>query len=317
MWITSSLSTAKTPTLAALGNFDGIHLGHQRVIEPIFHPADLRLRSAADFLWPTVVTFDPHPQEFFSGQRRTLLTPLPEKATYLEALGVKQLVLLPFDQSLANLTPEQFVEQILKQQLQARLVSVGQNFRFGYKRSGTTEDLKTIATQSHIEVHLASLYTHEGDRISSSAIRQALAEGQPQQASALLGRPYALMGEIVSGQQLGRTLGFPTANLSLPPEKFLPRKGVYSVWVEGVRGESRSLPGVMNLGDRPTVSGTQLTVEVHLLDWSGDLYGQTLTVHLSQFLRPEQRFNSLDELKAQIQTDCEQARVQLTATSKG
>lgn len=255
----------------------------------------------------TVVTFDPHPQEFFTGQRRLLLTPVAEKAQYLESIGVQQLVLLPFDAALARLTPQEFVEQILIQGLQAQRISVGQDFRFGQQRSGTIADLQIIAAQHGVPVEVAPLHLHQEERISSSAIRHALSCGAIEQANRLLGRSYKLMGEVVGGRQLGRTIGFPTANLQLPADKFLPCCGVYCVWVEGAGAERQ--PGVMNIGYRPTVEGNQITVEIHLLDWSGDLYGHTLTVSLEHFLRPEQKFAGLDELKAQIQQDCQQARL--------
>lgn len=300
MWITSSLDTVKTPTFVALGNFDGVHRGHQQVIQPILG------KSHA-----TVVTFYPHPQEFFTGQRRPLLTPIDEKAGYLQQLGVEQLVLLPFNQVLASLTPEEFVAEILVAQLHARQVSVGQDFCFGRQRSGTTTDLRTIAFRYGIAVQIAPLYTHEGERISSSAIRQALQIGNLPYANHLLGRPYTLMGSVVQGQQMGRTIGFPTANLKLPPEKFLPRQGVYSVWVQRQHQDTEPLPAVMNIGNRPTVDGTQQTIEVHLLDWSGDLYGEELRVCLEGFLRSEQKFASLDDLKTQIQADCDTARSRL------
>ncbi len=258
-------------------------------------------------IYTTVVTFNPHPREFFSGQTRKLLTSQAEKAQQLSLLGVEQLVLLPFNRELASLSPEEFVEKILVQQLQATQVSVGEDFCFGYRRTGTSADLKAIASSYRIDVTIVSLQTCEGERISSSAIRQALQQGDILQANRLLGRPYTLAGVVVKGQQLGRTIGFPTANLQLPPEKFLPRQGVYCVRVHGSSLTS-SQPGVMNIGQRPTVDGTSLTVEIHLLDWSGDLYGHTLTVSLEQFLRPEQKFDSLDALNRQIQADCEAAR---------
>jgi riboflavin kinase/FMN adenylyltransferase len=320
------LTAVKTPTFVALGNFDGVHRGHQRVIEPILtaaragsvspdQPEEISVK--ADSAYATVVTFHPHPQEFFTGQRRTLLTPLAEKVSQLQAMGVDQLVLLPFNQALAELTPAQFIETVLVQQLQARRISVGQDFCFGKNRSGTTTELRSIASQYGIPVEVAPLYTCQEERISSSAIRQALAQGDLDHASRLLGRSYTLIGEVVRGQQLGRTIGFPTANLQLPEEKFVPRQGVYSVRVScaGLTAANQPLPGVMNIGYRPTVEGKQQTIEVHLLDWSGDLYGQTLTVSLENFLRPEQKFASLDELKAQIQADSATARAML-ATSQ-
>lgn len=299
MWVTSSLATAKTPTIAALGNFDGVHRGHRQVIEPIL--------SAVNRDWvSTVVTFDPHPQEFFSGRSRPLLTPLPEKVACLRSIGVEQLVLLPFDRELASLSPFQFVESILVDQLRVRQIRVGQDFCFGYQRSGSSADLQAIAASFGITVEIVPLFSENNQRISSSAIRTALEAGEVAEATRLLGRPYTLVGKVSYGQQIGRTIDFPTANLAVPAEKFLPRRGVYCVWVDGA--EAKSIAGVMNLGMRPTVNGLAQTIEIHLLNWSGDLYGKTLAVSLEKFLRPEQKFDSLDALKQQIQRDADQAR---------
>ena len=342
MWVTSSLATALTPTSVALGNFDGIHRGHQQVIQSI-DPSRIAPQavSSPDYKWlpsieevsltdglledkqpqagqaassghsyATVVTFNPHPQEYFTGQPRTLLTPLNEKHLLLDYLGVEQLVLLPFDRQLAYLSPEAFVQEILVQRLQAEQISVGFDFRFGYRRAGTAAHLEAIAAMHDIAVNIVSPQTCAGKQISSSAIRQCLQQGNLKLANQLLGRAYTLVGLVVPGQQLGQTIGFPTANLQLPIEKFLPRQGVYAV-----RVHSSSLPqpqpGVMNLGYRPTVNGIDQTIEVHLLDWSGDLYGQRLTVCLETFLRPEQKFATLNALKAQIEIDAAAARTYL------
>jgi riboflavin kinase/FMN adenylyltransferase len=319
VWVTSSPTTVLTPTAVALGNFDGVHQGHRQVIQPVL-PAPGTVDQGAH-PYATVVTFHPHPQEFFTGQPRLLLTPLTEKAAQLSTLGVKQLVLLPFDRALASLNPEQFFEQVLVQQLKAVQVSIGSDFCFGQQRSGTAKDLQAIAARYGIAVTITSL-KHLGDeRVSSSAIRQALQEGNLPYANQLLGRPYRLIGKVTQGQQLGRTLGFPTANLQLPPDKFLPRLGSYAVRVHVCDRDHAvdlsavpSLPGVMNIGYRPTVNGKTQTIEVHLLDWAGDLYEQTLIVHLEAFLRSEQSFASLDALKAQIQADSDRARTLLNAT---
>ena len=319
MWVTSSTANVLKPTAIALGNFDGIHRGHQQVLQPILKSDE---GASSEKRHATVVTFDPHPRQFFTGHSRKLLTPVSEKVTRLEQLGVEQLVLLPFNQELAALSPPEFV-QILVEQLQATLISVGEDFRFGRKRVGTAADLKAIAAPFGINVYITSLHTcrssGETVRISSSLIRQALEQGDISTATQMLGRAYTLTGTVVVGQKLGRTIGFPTANLQLPPEKFLPRYGVYCVKVSSANCEhgqalshsssvTSSSIGVMNLGCRPTVSGTTPTAEVHVLDWSGDLYGQTLTVSLEQFLRPEQKFASLQALKSQIAEDCERAR---------
>ncbi len=302
VWVTSSVTKALTPTAVALGNFDGVHRGHQQVIQPV-----LERRKATPDLHTTVVTFNPHPQEFFTGKRRSLLTPIDQKVEQLQRLGIEQLVLLPFDRELACLSPQEFVEKILVQQLQAQSISVGQDFCFGKQRAGKATDLQAIAANYNIPVTIVPLHTCAGDRISSSAIRQALEQGDLQRANLLLGRAYTLAGTVVTGKQLGRTIGFPTANIELPPEKFLPRQGVYAVRVL-IGDNNTRVAGVMNIGDRPTVSGTHPTVEVHLLDWSGDLYGKAIAVQLEKFIRPEQKFASLEELKAQIHADSDFAK---------
>jgi riboflavin kinase/FMN adenylyltransferase len=301
--VISDLSKANTPTAIALGNFDGIHRGHQRVIAPVV--------GNTENLVATVLTFNPHPQEFFTGTSRLLLTPIAEKVAQLEALGVQQLVLLPFNRAIAKLTPQEFMQQILLERLQARSISVGFNFRFGCQRCGSVEDLKAMwGDRLHIvSEQLMHDVCEAGDpsiRISSSAIRQALEQGEVETARALLGRSYSLVGNVVAGQQMGRQLGFPTANLQLHPQKFLPRDGVYAVRV--LRLEDKPLPAVMNIGMRPTVTGDRVrTVEVHLLNWDSDLYNRELCVNLVKFLRPERKFESLDALKQQITIDCELA----------
>ncbi|MEM7758283.1 MAG: bifunctional riboflavin kinase/FAD synthetase [Cyanobacteria bacterium P01_A01_bin.40] len=304
MLVASSVKQIKTPTAIALGNFDGIHQGHRKVLQPI---SDASFASNQPQVYSAVVSFTPHPREFFSGNKLSLLTPVEEKAEILANLGIEQLVLLPFNHDLAALSPWQFVEQILVEQLQVKLISVGSDFRFGHQRSGTGADLKNIASSFGIEVQLNSLRkchnnNKEAVRVSSSLIRQALSEGNVAVANQMLGRPYSLMGTVVTGKQLGRTIGFPTANLQIPPEKFLPRYGVYSV---DVLVEQTVIQGVMNVGCRPTVAGVAPTIEVHLLNWAGDLYGQMLKVSLLSFLRPEQKFASLEELKQQIAKDCQ------------
>jgi riboflavin kinase / FMN adenylyltransferase len=310
VWISSSLQTVLTPTAIALGNFDGIHLGHRQVIEPVLAARE----QAVLRLYATVVSFSPHPREFFSGQPLALLSPLEERVGLLEQTGVDQLMVLPFDEELASLSPEQFVRQILVEQMQAKHISVGKDFRFGHKRSGTAELLRDMAADYGVEVTQVSLQTCDGERISSSAVRAALQTGDVNNASRLLGRPYRLIGKVVDGQQLGRTIGFPTANLLLPPSKLVPAQGVYGVKVSA-KGLNHGDPmfGVMNIGNRPTVDGTKQTIEVHLLDWAGDLYGQELTVELLEFIRSEQRFPSLDALKSQIVADCDVARSRLIA----
>ena len=310
MWIATSTDEIRKPTAIALGNFDGVHQGHRVVLQPL-------LNTSNASIYPSVVSFTPHPREFFTGDRLELLTPVAEKAQYLASLGIKQLVLLPFDRELANLSPQQFVEEVLVRQLQVTLISVGEDFRFGHQRKGNATDLQNLAAKFDIPVQINTLHQcaensdiksdikSDGQvRVSSSLIRQALLEGDISRANSMLGRSYCLMGKVIKGRQLGRTIGFPTANLQLSSDKLLPRHGVYGV---KVKLDNSYLKGVMNIGSRPTVSGDQITVEVHLLNWSGNLYEENLTVYLERFLRPEQKFASLDALKEQIMTDCQLA----------
>ena len=326
VWVASSTERLLTPTAVALGKFDGVHLGHQRVLQPVLQSVwgkSGEISTPPDRKNPrpysTVVTFDPHPHEFFTGQPRDLLTPLDEKVQQLRSLGVEQLVLLPFDRELSALSPEEFVDKILVQQLQCQQISVGQDFCFGKKRMGTAQDLQILAAKYNIPVTIVpiktdtdSLSTTDDTRISTSLIRESLEVGDIAKANRLLGRPYTLTGEVVTGQKLGRTIGFPTANLQLPKDKFLPRHGVYAVevMIHNQTPDTDSIPqlGVMNIGNRPTVNGIDTRVEVHCLNWSGDLYGKILEIQLVKFLRPEQRFPSLEALKNQIQLDCTAAQ---------
>lgn len=290
--VVSDLEWLHKPTAIALGNFDGVHRGHQRVITSVLH---------REGLISTVVTFNPHPRDFFSGRMSSFLTPLAEKVALLQAMGVEQLVVLSFTRELASLRAENFVTEILQQGLDARLVSVGFDFRFGWQRQGDVQLLRSFFGDRVLVVAEQRLEGASSIRISSSAIKTALGEGNVALANDLLGRRYSITGHVVTGQQLGRELGFPTANLQVDPQKYLPRDGVYAVlW--------RGQPGVMNIGVRPTVAGERKrTVEVHLLNWEGNLYGQEMTVELLRFIREEKKFASLAELQNQIQRDCEVA----------
>lgn len=287
------LHQIQSPTAIALGNFDGLHLGHQAVIQA--------LRSAPAVL--TLVSFTPHPREFFSGQTRALLTPMEEKVDLLTGLGIDQLVLLEFNQALASLTAAEFITQILQNQLQATHVSVGFNFQFGAQRLGTVTDLAEVwGDRLYVLPEQVMQLGDQRVRICSSGIRTALSEGNVLLANRLLGRAYSLRGKVIEGDRLGRELGFPTANLAIDPRKFLPRHGVYVVSLQ--LGHKKQI-GVMNIGLRPTVTEVQAPrIEVHLLNWTGDLYGKELYVELIEFLRPETKFQSLDQLQAQIQQDC-------------
>jgi riboflavin kinase/FMN adenylyltransferase len=304
---------AKTPTTLALGSFDGLHAGHRRVIASVTETDHL------DAI-PTVVSFWPHPREVLHGEPRLRLDLPEEKLELLEPLGIQQLVLVPFNRQLAQLSAADFVEQVLLGCLKARQIAVGANFRFGRGREGDTNTLRELAEAAGVQVSVLPILEDAGGRMSSSRIREALSNGDLQTASALLGRPYRFRGTVVRGRGLGRDLGWPTANLQVDGRKFLPGLGVYAAraWTQ-CNGEGRggeALPAVMNLGPQPTVDpNSPSAVEVHLLDRRIELVGQELVVEPVERLRGQQRFSGLEELSAQIGQDAEAARQRLQPTA--
>jgi riboflavin kinase / FMN adenylyltransferase len=278
MHVYSSVNQSAKPCAVALGNFDGVHLGHRAVIEAVIGRTGL----------PTVLTFDPHPREFL-GQ---------EKLELIAESGIAQVIVVPFDPELAATEAQDFMVQFLSQGLEAQFISVGWNFRFGKGRLGTTEMLQAFAREKGFDIEILAERRLSQKRVSSSAIRTALSEGNLPLAHQLLGRAYSLGGEVVPGDQRGRQLGFPTANLCIDPRKFLPVNGVYVVKVS-----EPDTWGLMNIGLRPTFDGLERRIEVHLLNFEGDLYGKSLRVSLQKFLRPERKFAAFEELIAQIQQD--------------
>ncbi|MFN8606273.1 MAG: bifunctional riboflavin kinase/FAD synthetase [Vulcanimicrobiota bacterium] len=283
-------------TSVALGFFDGFHRGHQAI-----------LAATCEKLRPVTFTFRNHPASVIQSVRMPgLLTVAGERQALLQQAG-SEVVWCDFDRPFSQLSPQEFFEDILRRGLGAgRLVS-GTNYRFGHKAGGDVELLRQLAAPHGIEVVTVAGVEEDGQLISSTRIRNCLQQGQPEQAARMLGRPYALSARVVRGDQRGRTIGFPTANLQPAAGKLVPAYGVYACWVQ--RGEQR-LAAVANLGVRPTVAANQAEplLEAHLLDFEGDLYGEPLIVELHHFLRPEQRFAGLDALKAQLQLDLVQAR---------
>jgi riboflavin kinase/FMN adenylyltransferase len=242
------------------------------------------------------------------GEPRLRLDLPAEKLELLQPLGIEQLVLVPFDRQLAALDPEAFVDQVLVDQLEARRVAVGANFRFGAGRRGDARDLQTIGAGRGIAVSVLPMLSDSDEQLSSSRIRRALSAGEIAEASRLLERPYRFSGVVVRGRGLGRQLGWPTANLQVDGRKFLPQEGVYAALVQ-LDGAEFPLPAVMNLGPQPTVDPTAPSaVEVHLLDRSLDLVGRQLRVEPLALLRCQRRFDGLEALSAQIAADAAQAR---------
>lgn len=287
--------------VVTLGNFDGVHLGHQALIQRVVAEA----RSQA--LPSTVVTFEPHPFEFFNQSSLTIprLTRMREKFCALRDLGADNVCILKFNQSLADLSASEFVTTVLHRGLKAKHVIVGDDFRFGKKRQGDFLLLKQLGNELGYTVESMETVQIEGERVSSTRVRQALMDGDQAQVRRLLGRSYSLMGRVRQGDQRGRQLGFPTANIFLH-RKLAPLRGVYTVYMHGI--SDQPLPGVANLGVRPTVDGTRMLLEVHLLDFNQDIYGRHVCVEFCEKLRDEMRFDGLDKLIEQIKTDVEQSK---------
>ncbi len=305
---------ALRPAALALGSFDGLHRGHRSVIAAV---TGAEVEAAG--LVPTVVSFWPHPREVLRGEVRLRLDLPEEQLELLEPLGIRQLVLVPFDVALAALSPEAFVAGVLVEQLQARRLAVGENFRFGAGRSGGVEELRRLGSDHGIAVTVVPTVADSDGRLSSSRIRAALADGDIAPAAGLLERPYRFRGRVVRGRGLGRQIGWPTANLRVDGRKFLPLEGVYAAraWLAGP-GEVASMAAVMNLGPQPTVDPlAPSAVEVHLLDRQLELDQRQLVVEPVALLRRQRRFDGLEALSDQIAADAEQARALLAAQEAG
>lgn len=289
----------KQGAVVAVGNFDGMHLGHQAVIRQALSLAQQRKLPLL------VVTFHPHPSEVVRNMPFPLLSEPLEREAVLLALGVNQVVCIDFTRELSLLSAEQFCRELLCDWLQMRLLCVGHDFRLGYKRQGDEAELNRIGKLLGFESRFFDATLVGGERVSSSMIRDALLAGQVEKVPAWLGRPYALGGLVVQGDQRGRTLGFPTANLAVAPRRLLPANGVYACMVQ--YGGKR-LRAVANIGTRPTIGVDALPqLEVHLLDFHAEIYGQRLEVQFIQRLREEKRFANLAELKAAIGADIAKA----------
>ena len=286
-------------SVVTIGNFDGVHLGHQAVLGQLAERAD-RLGL------PTVVViFEPQPQEFFGAAPLPRLTRLREKLQALRRFSVNRVLCLRFDRSFAALTAEQFIDRVLRQGLGVRYLVVGDDFRFGADRLGNYALLQQAGRDHDFEVTHTRTFTISGERVSSTRIRRALATGDLALAEQLLGRCYRMSGRVAHGDKRGRTIGFPTANIHLHRQQ-TPLDGVFAVQLHGIGAEP--LPGVANIGRRPTVNGSEVRLEVHLFDFSGDIYGRYVTVDFLQRIRPEQRFESFAALREQIVHDAATAR---------
>ena len=297
----------KASVVVAIGNFDGFHLGHQQLIKM------LKVRSKELSLKSTVVTFEPHPQTYFQPDvRLSRLSSVREKLELFRDYGVERVIALRFNEQLASLSAEDFVRKYLVESLSASHVVVGYDFGFGAGRSGTAEDLQALGDAYGFGVSRVAAVSIDGEKIGSTRVREVLQSGDLALAARLLGRPYAISGRVLYGDQRGRTWGFPTANL-LVERHNPPLRGVFAVEVGGV--EEGLLPGVANLGFRPTVGGDRLLLEVHLINFSGTFYGDRVRVIFRKRIRAETKFDSFDALKDQIHKDTQAAAAWLTENS--
>jgi len=309
-------SPARAPAAVTIGNFDGMHRGHQALLR------QLKAEAEARELQPAVLTFAPHPREFFARKQAGDKAPvvparlhtLREKLEALAAAGVAETRVGAFNEAFAALSPEEFVKQVLVDAMQAKHVLIGDDFRFGARRAGDFALLVSLGEKYGFSVSALDSQCLGAERISSSQVRAALSQGDLRRAEALLGYPYAMEGRVIRGRQLGRTIGVPTANVQIRHDP-LPLRGVFVVEValdetkQAVPQQTRSYPGVANLGYRPTLGGdTRPLLEVHLFDFAGDLYGAHLDVRFLAKLRDEMTFANFEALTSQIRDDLAQAR---------
>lgn len=297
----------QSPSAVTIGNLDGVHRGHQAIIRRVVHEAAQRS------LVPTVMTFQPHPRAFFAqrGQRPELIptqiSSLRDKAWALQKLQIRQLVLQRFNQQLADMPAEEFIEALLVRGLQTRWLLVGEDFRYGHKRMGDVALLRRAGRRHGFIVEtLSDVVDEHGYRISSSEVRTALAVGNLERAERLLGHTYRISGHVIHGQKLGRSLGFPTLNIRVPT-LCAARSGVYVVRAHGLA--EQPLNGVASLGVRPTISDSgRIMLEVHLLDRDVDAYGKLTQIEFLQYLRDEEKFPDLPAMIAAIENDVQSAR---------
>lgn len=293
--------TTQQPTVLTIGTFDGVHLGHQKIVERVVTTA------RQEGLLATVFTFFPHPRMVVQHDKGLkLIHTLEEKKQLLQQLGVDLLVVQPFNEAFAQLTAEEFVSTILVEHLNVKKVIIGYDHRFGRNRTANIDDMRLFGKKYGFAVEEISVQEVDEVSVSSTKIREALNKGDVTTAEHYLGTPYSLTGRVVHGLKLGRTLGYPTANIQVTEEyKLIPKDGVYAVYsyIDG-----RKVYGMMSIGKNPTIEGKGSSIEVYFFDFNGDLYDQKLTIEFVQYLREEQKFATIDLLKKQLQDDETAAR---------
>lgn len=286
-------------TSVTLGKFDGVHLGHRMLVDRV-------LAAKQDGCTPTVFTFDKFPSQFLQHRNMTSILLEQEKQELLASLGVERYVLFPFHEQTASMEPEQFVEEILVKTMKVKQLYAGTDFHFGKGRKGDAALLKKLSGQYGFHFQAIEKYLYQGEEVSSTRIRDCITKGQMEDAAAMLGIPYQISGEVIHGRSLGHTIGVPTINQTIPEGKIMPRTGVYCARVT-VAG--RAYQGIANVGSKPTVQEEPVYgLETHLFDCSEDLYGKQAKTELLSFVRPEQKFANLEELKAQLEEDKQYGR---------
>lgn len=289
----------KKPLAIALGNFDGVHLGHRAIISRC-------VSECREEGWePAVLTLEPHPALVLGEKRLQLINTLEQKLALFASLGVQYTILLPFSVRTAAIAPEDFVRKILIDTYKAKRVYCGFNYTFGQKGAGTSQTLVLLGEKSGLQVRVISPVIINGEVVSSSLIREKYAYGDLETAIKLLGYRPAMEGPVTQGEQRGRKLGFPTANMQISENILLPADGVYAVWA---KVHEQVLPAVVNIGFRPTFAKKARSVEVHILDYQGDLYGLHMRIEMVKRIRPERRFASGSELTNQVNKDIQTAR---------
>ena len=282
------------PTSIAIGSFDGLHEGHRKLIESVVRENE--------FI-PTIASFWPHPREILYKESRLRLDLPEEKLPLLESLGITQLVLIPFNLNLSKLSANDFIKKILINQLQARTISVGENFRFGYKRSGDINTIKSLIKDQDIRLNTIPVLKDKFGRISSSRVRELLQNGNLNEARELLKRSYTFSGKVIRGKGLGKEIGTPTANLEIDGRKFLPGEGVYASWAKSDIFNTK-IPAVMNLGRQPTIDPlSPSAAEVHLIGFDLNIYDLRLTIEPVKRIRSQAKFSNIAELSNQIAKD--------------
>ena len=286
------------PLVLAIGFFDGFHLGHRQILRTLLEQRRPGYRAAA-------ITFQNHPARYLRpGTEPPLITTCEERVNLLASTGIDELYLIPFDARLAQVDARAFLEETIVGKLRARALVFGENFRFGAGRAGDPSLAREVLGARDVALHVAPPFMRDGSRVSSTRIREALVAGDLATANALLGEPYTLSGRVVLGEGRGHDLGFPTANLAVPPAKLVPKDGVYAI---AGRFDGRDYNGLASIGTKPTFEGVNRTIEAWLLDFHHTIYGHELVLRDFRFIRDQRKFASVDELVAQMQADAAHA----------